>query len=323
MLAECRRLAAAEGLEPTLYAQALHELELPRPLRDDRLLRHVRAREYPRAGRAGARAGSTTSSSRAACWLWTSRRPGATWPRSPSRSRTTLRPSGAQGSDGCEYALRSRCPRRRPGGAPGDESDPSVAVARRRARRRGGARPDRVGLRQGRADALLLERAGFVDVEVRDGESAWGQRDDRLPGSTPSAWCRLARSFEATMPRMRTRPRPGLFSFSKEETEHGDDREQAPGDVRPRRAQAGAEGDREAEGRVRPLLVHRSRGSPEELCDHPERARGGARRRDGLRRLVDHRLQRDRGVGHGRDPRPRDLPDHAARARARPRSSAA
>ena len=30
MLAECRRLAAAEGLEPTLYAQALHELELPR-----------------------------------------------------------------------------------------------------------------------------------------------------------------------------------------------------------------------------------------------------------------------------------------------------
>ncbi len=33
MLAECRRLAAADGLEPTLYAQALHELELPRRYR--------------------------------------------------------------------------------------------------------------------------------------------------------------------------------------------------------------------------------------------------------------------------------------------------
>ena len=32
------------------------------------------------------------------------------------------------------------------------------------------------------------------------------------------------------------------------------------------------------------------------------RARGRARRRHGLRRLVDHRLQLDRGVGHGRDP---------------------
>ena len=33
MLAECRRLAAADGLEPTLYAQALHELDLPRRFR--------------------------------------------------------------------------------------------------------------------------------------------------------------------------------------------------------------------------------------------------------------------------------------------------
>ena len=43
----------------------------------------------------------------------------------------------------------------------------------------------------------------------------------------------------------------------------------------------------------------------------PQRDRGRARRRDGLRRLVDHRLQRDRGVGHGRDPRSGHLPDHA------------
>ena len=38
-------------------------------------------------------------------------------------------------------------------------------------------------------------------------------------------------------------------------------------------------------------------------------------RRHGLRRLVDHRLQRDRGVGHGRDPRPGDVPAHAAAGR--------
>ena len=43
----------------------------------------------------------------------------------------------------------------------------------------------------------------------------------------------------------------------------------------------------------------------------PQRGRGRARRRDGLRRLVDHRLQRDRGVGHGRDPRPGDVPGAA------------
>jgi SAM-dependent methyltransferase len=33
MLAECRRLASAEGLEPTLHTQALHELDLPRRYR--------------------------------------------------------------------------------------------------------------------------------------------------------------------------------------------------------------------------------------------------------------------------------------------------
>ena len=42
----------------------------------------------------------------------------------------------------------------------------------------------------------------------------------------------------------------------------------------------------------------------------------GARSRDGLRRLVGDRLQRDRGVRHDRDARPDDLPDAAARSRA-------
>ena len=76
-------------------------------------------------------------------------------------------------------------------------------------------------------------------------------------------------------------------------------------------------GDPRQEGRVRPLLVHRSRGASEELRDHPGRDRGGARRRDGLRRLVDHGLQRDRGVGHGRDPRPGDVPADAERRQRR------
>ena len=63
--------------------------------------------------------------------------------------------------------------------------------------------------------------------------------------------------------------------------------------------------------RVDAPLVHRPRGAPEELRDHARRARRRARRRDGLRRLVDHRLQRDRGVGHGRDPRPGHVRRHA------------
>ena len=53
----------------------------------------------------------------------------------------------------------------------------------------------------------------------------------------------------------------------------------------------------------------------------PSELEGRARRRHGLRRLVDHRLQRDRGVGHGRDPRSRDIPDHAVARRARPSSA--
>ena len=68
--------------------------------------------------------------------------------------------------------------------------------------------------------------------------------------------------------------------------------------------------------RVHAALVHRHRGPPEELRRHAERDRGRARRRHGLRRLVDHRLQRDRGVGHGRHPRSRHVPaDAVARRR--------
>ena len=70
----------------------------------------------------------------------------------------------------------------------------------------------------------------------------------------------------------------------------------------------------EAGRRERPLLVHRHRGAPEELRDHAFRDRGRAERRHGLRRLVDHGVQRDRGVGHGRDPRSGHVPADAGAA---------
>ena len=109
----------------------------------------------------------------------------------------------------------------------------------------------------------------------------------------------------------------GLFSFPRKGARpHGDDREQGPGDVRPLRPQGRPQSDEEGGRRVRPLLVHRHRGAPEELRDHAQRARGRARRRNGVRRVVDHGLQRDRGVGHGRDPGSGDVP---ADARARRR----
>ena len=57
--------------------------------------------------------------------------------------------------------------------------------------------------------------------------------------------------------------------------------------------------------RVHPLLVHRHPRPAEELRRRQGRARGRARGGHGLRRLVDHRLQPDRGVGHDRDARPR------------------
>ena len=58
---------------------------------------------------------------------------------------------------------------------------------------------------------------------------------------------------------------------------------------------------------LHPPLVHRRARPAEELLDQRLRARGRVRGRDGLRRLLDHRLQPDRGVGHDRDARPVDL----------------
>ena len=58
---------------------------------------------------------------------------------------------------------------------------------------------------------------------------------------------------------------------------------------------------------LHPPLVHRHPRPAEVVLDQRRRARRRVRGRDGLRRLLDHRLQRDRGVGHDRHARPDDV----------------
>src|ERR1700712_2064736 len=60
---------------------------------------------------------------------------------------------------------------------------------------------------------------------------------------------------------------------------------------------------------LRPPLVHRRARPAEELLGQRLRARRRLRRGDGLRRLVDPRLQSDRGARHARGSRSRDLRD--------------
>ena len=65
---------------------------------------------------------------------------------------------------------------------------------------------------------------------------------------------------------------------------------------------------------LHPPVVHRRARSAEVVLDQLIGARGRVRGRDGVRRLVDHRLQPDRGVGHDRDARPGELRDPALAA---------
>ena len=64
---------------------------------------------------------------------------------------------------------------------------------------------------------------------------------------------------------------------------------------------------RRARHPLHPLLVHRHPRPAEVVLDQRRRARRRLRGRDGLRRLLDHRLQRDRGVRHDRDAGPLDV----------------
>ncbi len=172
MLAECSRLAAAEGLEPTLYAQALHELELPRryrtivccgtfglgSTRDQDAQALVRFHDHLESDGLLALDVEVTGND-----LADEPQPEPHDP--PARRR--------QGSDGCEYALRSRF-------LDVDRAERRVTRAIQAWQWRDGelvAEEEHV-LTESVYDRVeltaLLERTGFVDVEVRDGESAWG-----------------------------------------------------------------------------------------------------------------------------------------------------
>ena len=58
---------------------------------------------------------------------------------------------------------------------------------------------------------------------------------------------------------------------------------------------------------LHPPVVHRHPRPAEGVLDQRHRAGRRVRGRDGLRRLLDHRLQPDRGVGHDRDAGPDDV----------------
>jgi SAM-dependent methyltransferase len=172
MLAECRRLAAADGLEPTLYTQALHELDLPRRYRtivccgtfslgttraqDAEAL--VRLHDHLEPGGAlvlDIEVGGDVLLEK----------PTPADPEPPAQRRPA--------SDGSEYALRARIV--------------DVDLEQRRATRAIQAWQWRDGELVAEEEHLLTElvyereelldlmvRAGFVEVDVREGASAWG-----------------------------------------------------------------------------------------------------------------------------------------------------
>ncbi|HSO01926.1 MAG TPA: methyltransferase domain-containing protein [Gaiellaceae bacterium] len=172
MLAECRRLAAAEGLEPTLYAQALHELALPR-----------RYRSIVCCGTFGL--GSTRAQDEEALRrLYDHLEPGGllvldidangdVLAAEPHPGQLEPPAERLRAADGSEYSLRGRV----------------IAVdrAERRVTRAIQAWQWRDGELVAEEEHLLteavyapdelarmLERAGFGGVEARSGDSAWG-----------------------------------------------------------------------------------------------------------------------------------------------------
>lgn len=168
MLAECRRLAAAEGLEPTLHAQALHELELPRRYRtivvcgafglgstreqDAEALRRLHDHLEP---------GGLLALDAEAGWRFGDAEPGRAWPAEPPVERR-------RGADGAEYALRSRL-------VGVDQAGLRTQLALRAWMWRDGelvAEEEHLlteAFYERDELVALLGDAGFVDVEVRGG----------------------------------------------------------------------------------------------------------------------------------------------------------
>jgi SAM-dependent methyltransferase len=168
MLAECRRLAVAEGLEPTLYLQALHELDLPRRYRtivvcgafglgstreqDAEALRRLQEHLEP---------GGLLALDAEARWRFGGKQPGLAVPAEPPAERRS-------GADGAEYALRSRF-------VEVDQVGRRTELALHAWMWRDGelAAEEEHRLTESfyEQDELvaLLERAGFADAEVRGG----------------------------------------------------------------------------------------------------------------------------------------------------------
>lgn len=172
MLALCREAADREGLAPQLYAQPLHELELPRRYRtivccgtfglgstreqDERAL--VRFHDQLEPGGSIALDVESTDGFLAA---------------EPEPARQGPPAERLRGSDGAEYSLHTRVA--------------DVDPAARRVTRAIQAWQWRDGELVAEEEHLLtessyeqdelvalLERAGFAEVEVRSGASAWG-----------------------------------------------------------------------------------------------------------------------------------------------------
>jgi SAM-dependent methyltransferase len=171
MLGECRRLAAAEGLEPTLYAQALHELELPR-----------RYRAIVCCGTFGL--GSTRAQDvEALRRLYDHLEPGGLLAldveatgsyleAEPQPGRLPPRPDRRRGSDGSEYSLQGRI-------VEVDRGERRITRAMQAWQWRDGelvAEEEHLLTESfyGQEELVeLLERTGFVEVDVRGGASAW------------------------------------------------------------------------------------------------------------------------------------------------------
>jgi len=169
MLAECRRLAAAEGLEPALYAQALHELDLPR-----------RYGAIVCCGTFGL--GSTREQDAEALRrLHDHLEPGGLLALDVERPGELAVPTSGPGdppaqrrpaADGSEYALRGRV-------VDVDASERRLTRAIQAWQWRDGelvAEEEHVlteSLYERDELADLLERVGFVNLDVRDGSSAW------------------------------------------------------------------------------------------------------------------------------------------------------
>lgn len=168
MLAECRAAAEREGLAPALYAQALHELDLPRAYRTI-----VACGVF---GLGSTRAQDAEALSR----LYEHLEPGgllaldveARWRFADAEAHLErdLDPPAERrrGSDGAEYALRSRL-------VEIDQDARRVTLALHAWMWRDGdlVAEDEHELTEsfyGRDELVaLLEHAGFVDVESRDG----------------------------------------------------------------------------------------------------------------------------------------------------------